>query len=99
MASTNAQTHFRWVFASTTPLDVGCADDRAPRALLGVYLKEVECPEQMLWVPTPWLELVTNKELPDDLDHSLASSEELVEEPGLWSRSTTRSRCNVVGGS
>ncbi len=62
---------------------IGCADGRAPRALLGVYLQEVERPEQVLWASTPWSELITNDELPDDLDHSLACSKELTKEPSL----------------
>jgi|LakMenEpi03Aug12_release.lakeMendotaPanAssembly.Ray.scaffolds.fasta_scaffold433337_1 hypothetical protein len=62
---------------------VGCADDRAPRALLGVYLEKVERPEQMLWASTPGSELVTDDELPDELDDSFACSEELAKEPGL----------------
>jgi hypothetical protein len=35
---------------------IGCTNNRTPWALLGVDLKEVEHPEQMLWAPTPWLE-------------------------------------------
>jgi hypothetical protein len=62
---------------------VGCADECTPWALLGVDLKEVECPEQMLWAPTPWLELVTDNELPNELDNSVACSKELAKEPGL----------------
>ena len=62
---------------------IGCADDRTPLALHGVDLKEVECPEQVLWASTPWSELITNDKLPDDLDHSLACSKELAKEPSL----------------
>ena len=62
---------------------VGCADKRTPWALLRVDLKEVERPEQMLWVPTPWSELVTNDELPDELADSFTCSEVLAKEPGL----------------
>ena len=46
----------------------------------------MEHPEQVLWVPTPWSELVSNDELPDKLDDSLAGSEELAKEPGLRGR-------------
>ena len=60
-----------------------CANERTPWALLRVNLKEVERPKQMLWAPTPWSELVTNDELPNELDDSFACSEELAEEPGL----------------
>ncbi len=62
---------------------VGCTNDCTPWALLGVYLKEVEHPEQMLWEPTPWSVLITDDELPDKLDDSFACSKELVKEPGL----------------
>ena len=62
---------------------VGCADERTPWALLWVDLKEVERPKQMLWAPTPWSELVTNDELPNELNNSFACSEELAKEPGL----------------
>ena len=62
---------------------VGCADDRAPRALLGVDLEEGERPVQMLWATTPWSKLVMDDELPDELNNSFAGSEELAKEPGL----------------
>ncbi len=65
---------------------IGRANGHAPRALLGVYLQEVERPEQVLGASTPWSELITNDELPDDLDHSLACSKELVKEPSLGRR-------------
>jgi hypothetical protein len=60
-----------------------CTDDHTPWALLVVYLKEVEHPEQMLRVPTPWLELVMDDELPDKPDDTFACSKELAKEPGL----------------
>ncbi len=62
---------------------VGCTDNHTPWALLGVYLKEVEHPKQMLWVPTPWSELVTDDELPDEFNDSFTCSKELAKEPGL----------------
>ena len=62
---------------------VGSADDLTPRALLVIDLEKVERPEQMLWVSTPWSELVSDDELPDELDDSFAGSEELAKEPGL----------------
>ena len=93
MASMNAQTHFRVNGA------VGFTDDRTPWALLGVDLKEVECPEQMLWVPTPWSKLITDDELPDELDDSFACSEELAKEPGLHGQWRTSARLVMTGGS
>ena len=65
---------------------VGCADNLTPRTLLGVDLKKMECPEQMLWASTPWLELVSNNELPDELNHSLVGPEELAKESDLCQR-------------
>ncbi len=62
---------------------IGCADECTPWALLWVDLKEVEHPKQMLWAPTPWSELVTDGEFPNELDNSFACSKELAKEPGL----------------
>jgi hypothetical protein len=54
------------------------ADDRATWALLGVHLHEIKHPEQMLWAPPPWPELVPNNKLSKDLHDPHACSEELT---------------------
>ena len=62
---------------------VGRADDRAPRALLGVRLQEVERPKQMLWAPTLGEKRISGKERPEILDNADACPKELAEEPSF----------------
>jgi hypothetical protein len=65
-------------------------DDQATQALLGVYLHEIERPEQMLQAPPPRPEFVPNNELPKDLNDPHARSEDSRKSRASFNSDPTR---------